>query len=226
MALQGQGFFELADAQGLVYTRAGNFTQTETGDITNSIGNTLRGKPLDPSGNATGGAQNININGVSSTAQASTTVTIKGNLQSDAAIQAFDGTSFNTAFQSSAFTNTVRIFDSLGKSLGDALLTPTRIYAKLVLALVADLPVKGIAHITGGGLPGNLLRDDGASQRGETVGIVLKRAGADEADQLLEDGVPAGEMALGLANQFRHRGHGRFLGRETTSSDSCHGSFL
>jgi phosphoribosylformylglycinamidine cyclo-ligase len=48
--------------------------------------------------------------------------------------------------------------ESLGMSLGDALLTPTRIYAKLVLALTADLPVKGIAHITGGGLPGNLPR--------------------------------------------------------------------
>ena len=48
--------------------------------------------------------------------------------------------------------------EKLGTTLGDALLAPTRIYAKLVGALVADLPVKGIAHITGGGLPGNLPR--------------------------------------------------------------------
>lgn len=48
--------------------------------------------------------------------------------------------------------------DRLGKPLGEVLLAPTRIYAKLVLSLVADLPVKGIAHITGGGLPGNLPR--------------------------------------------------------------------
>ena len=43
-------------------------------------------------------------------------------------------------------------------TLGDALLTPTRIYAKLVLSLIGDLDVKGIAHVTGGGLPGNLPR--------------------------------------------------------------------
>jgi phosphoribosylformylglycinamidine cyclo-ligase len=48
--------------------------------------------------------------------------------------------------------------EKLGKSLGEALLVPTRIYAKLVGSLVADLPVRGIAHITGGGLPGNLPR--------------------------------------------------------------------
>ena len=45
-----------------------------------------------------------------------------------------------------------------GATLGETLLVPTRIYAKLVGALVADLPVKGIAHITGGGLQGNLPR--------------------------------------------------------------------
>ena len=45
-----------------------------------------------------------------------------------------------------------------GKTLGETLLVPTRIYAKLVGALVADLDVRGISHITGGGLPGNLPR--------------------------------------------------------------------
>src|SRR4029079_10722937 len=37
-------------------------------------------------------------------------------------------------------------------TLGDALLTPTRIYVKAVLALMQALRVKGMAHITGGGL--------------------------------------------------------------------------
>ncbi|MBS2027227.1 MAG: phosphoribosylformylglycinamidine cyclo-ligase [Deltaproteobacteria bacterium] len=46
----------------------------------------------------------------------------------------------------------------LGKTLGDALLTPTIIYAKQMLALAKAVPVKGFAHITGGGLPGNLPR--------------------------------------------------------------------
>jgi phosphoribosylformylglycinamidine cyclo-ligase len=50
-------------------------------------------------------------------------------------------------------------FDVLGgKTLADALLEPTRIYAKDVLALLELVPVKAFAHITGGGLPGNVPR--------------------------------------------------------------------
>lgn len=45
-----------------------------------------------------------------------------------------------------------------GSTLGEALLTPTRIYVRSVLALLADAPVHALAHITGGGLPGNLVR--------------------------------------------------------------------
>jgi phosphoribosylformylglycinamidine cyclo-ligase len=48
--------------------------------------------------------------------------------------------------------------DFHGQSLADALLMPTRIYVKPVLALLTELPVKALAHITGGGLPGNLPR--------------------------------------------------------------------
>ncbi|MCK6501654.1 MAG: AIR synthase-related protein [Nitrospira sp.] len=46
----------------------------------------------------------------------------------------------------------------LGGTLGDTLLTPTRIYAKQILALAEAYPIKGIAHITGGGITENLPR--------------------------------------------------------------------
>jgi phosphoribosylformylglycinamidine cyclo-ligase len=45
-----------------------------------------------------------------------------------------------------------------GRTLGDVLLEPTRIYVKTVLALLQEMPVKGIAHITGGGITENLPR--------------------------------------------------------------------
>jgi phosphoribosylformylglycinamidine cyclo-ligase len=46
----------------------------------------------------------------------------------------------------------------LGASLGELLLTPTRIYAKTLLALAARVPVKGLAHVTGGGITENIPR--------------------------------------------------------------------
>jgi phosphoribosylformylglycinamidine cyclo-ligase len=45
-----------------------------------------------------------------------------------------------------------------GRSLFDQLLTPTRIYVKPLLALMSALPVHALAHITGGGLTGNIPR--------------------------------------------------------------------
>ena len=45
-----------------------------------------------------------------------------------------------------------------GRTVADELLTPTRIYAKPVLALLERAEVHAMAHVTGGGLPGNLPR--------------------------------------------------------------------
>ena len=45
-----------------------------------------------------------------------------------------------------------------GASLGETLLTPTRIYVKSVLALLKEVGVKGISHITGGGFYENMPR--------------------------------------------------------------------
>ena len=44
------------------------------------------------------------------------------------------------------------------KTLADAIMAPTRIYVKPMLALIAALPVKGMAHITGGGITENVPR--------------------------------------------------------------------
>ena len=45
-----------------------------------------------------------------------------------------------------------------GKSIGETLLTPTKIYVKSVLALLDKVKVKGISHITGGGFYENIPR--------------------------------------------------------------------
>ena len=48
--------------------------------------------------------------------------------------------------------------EDLGETLGDALLTPTRIYVKPVLAAIGAAEVHGISHITGGGFFENIPR--------------------------------------------------------------------
>ena len=46
----------------------------------------------------------------------------------------------------------------LGEKLGETLLRPTIIYTPLINALMKKIKIKGMAHITGGGIPGNLSR--------------------------------------------------------------------
>jgi phosphoribosylformylglycinamidine cyclo-ligase len=46
----------------------------------------------------------------------------------------------------------------LGRTLGEALLTPTRIYANTIQQLIRNLPIQGLAHITGGGIMDNIVR--------------------------------------------------------------------
>jgi phosphoribosylformylglycinamidine cyclo-ligase len=48
--------------------------------------------------------------------------------------------------------------EEFGRTLGEELLEPTRIYAKDCLAIAAEADVHTFAHITGGGLAGNLAR--------------------------------------------------------------------
>ncbi len=57
-----------------------------------------------------------------------------------------------------------------GRSLGETLLTPTKIYVKPVLALLDEVQVKGISHITGGGFYENIPRSvpDG-------LGVVIRK---------------------------------------------------
>jgi phosphoribosylformylglycinamidine cyclo-ligase len=62
----------------------------------------------------------------------------------------------------------------LGQTIGEELLTPTRIYSETVGSIIKDLPVVGLAHITGGGIADNILR-----VIPERCNIILKKHGWD-----------------------------------------------
>ena len=51
-----------------------------------------------------------------------------------------------------------RYIDEFGRSLGEELLTPTKIYVKAIQSLIGKVDVKGISHITGGGFYENVPR--------------------------------------------------------------------
>jgi phosphoribosylformylglycinamidine cyclo-ligase len=89
----------------------------------------------------------------------------------------------------------------LGRTLGEELLEPTRIYAKLARPLFTKFSIKGAAHITGGGIAGNLPRVLPAGRRAiierrswpvpaifkliQTIGAVAR----DEMDRTFNNGL-------------------------------------
>lgn len=54
--------------------------------------------------------------------------------------------------------NLAMYFDDLGATLGETLLTPTRIYVKAIMKLIDSVTVKSVSHITGGGFYENIPR--------------------------------------------------------------------
>lgn len=82
--------------------------------------------------------------------------------------------------------------EGLGEPLADALLRPTRIYARAVRALLDAVDVRALSHITGGGLPGNVPRvlpddlgvelDAGSWSRPAVFDLVQRLGGVDEEE--------------------------------------------
>ncbi len=83
-----------------------------------------------------------------------------------------------------------------GAPLGQVLLTPTRIYAKTVLALMKKFDIRGMAHITGGGITENTPRmlpkgaqaliRKGTWDLHPVFGLIRKKAGVDD-DEMYRD---------------------------------------
>ena len=92
----------------------------------------------------------------------------------------------------------------LGRTWGEELLTPTRIYVKSILPLVQEFDIKGIAHITGGGLPENMERIvprglqaviESSSVKSQPIYEIIQAKGAIEKREMFK----TFNMGIGLA---------------------------
>ena len=67
-------------------------------------------------------------------------------------------------------------YDELGGTLGETLITPTRIYVKTLLSLIEQFEIKGISHITGGGfyenIPRMLQKNQGAKVKKDSFDVL------------------------------------------------------
>ena len=105
-------------------------------------------------------------------------------------------------------------WDGADRSVADELLSPSVIYTPAVRALIAEVEVRAIAHITGGGLPGNLVRVlgdgvdahvDRSSWESPRVFRELQRIGdVDESEMLRVFNMGIGMVAV-VAAEAAHR---------------------
>src|SRR5580692_5732395 len=116
MAISGNGFFTLDSPSGFVYTRNGEFTEDQNGNVTTATGQFLQVyPPLANGGFNTGALQNLNLNTAQSAPQATSTGVVTLNLPSDDTVPTatpFDSTNPATYTQSTSTT----VYDSLGNS--------------------------------------------------------------------------------------------------------------
>ncbi len=124
-----------------------------------------------------------------------------------------------------------------GKSIGETLLTPTKIYVKPVLALLEKVQVKAISHITGGGFYENIPRsmpdgfgakiDKSAVKVLPIFDLIAKRGGIDEHDMFNTFNMGVGmsivvskedaELALEI---LKENGEDAYIIGETVKSDN------
>jgi flagellar hook protein FlgE len=116
MEINGNGFFTLNSPSGTVYTRNGQFSEDQNGNVISSTGQFLQVYPPTTNGGFnTGALQNLNLQTAQSAPVPTTTGNVILNLPSNATaptVAPFDPTNPNTYNQSTSTT----VYDSLGNS--------------------------------------------------------------------------------------------------------------
>jgi flagellar hook protein FlgE len=116
LAISGDGFYTLKDANGYVYSRNGQFGEDKSGNVISSTGQALQVyPPLINGGFNTGTLTNLNLQTAQSAPQASSTGTVILNLPANTApptVAPFDATNSLTYNQSTS----TQVYDSLGNA--------------------------------------------------------------------------------------------------------------
>ena len=127
LALSGNGFFVVTDTANaaptvdqLSYTRAGNFVEDATGFMRNAAGYYLQGWKLDANGNVPSNPSDltaIDMSKVTGTAEATTTVGLRLNLQASATANgAYAAGDMNAGTVTPQYQTGLEVFDSQGGS--------------------------------------------------------------------------------------------------------------
>ena len=125
LAVSGNGFFVVnttatapASASSAYYTRAGNFTPDQNGNLVNASGYYLMGWQLDSSGNLPADRSNlvpVNINSLSGKAEPTTAVTYQANLQASTAVTSgYTAGDMTAGTVTPEFQRTINVYDSQG----------------------------------------------------------------------------------------------------------------
>ncbi|WP_447968370.1 flagellar hook protein FlgE [Nitrospira sp. M1] len=112
LAIDGDGFFQVVDANGdSFYTRAGQFGTDTLGNITSAAGLKLQGYQVDANGVITGSIGDLILTTTQQVGTVTSTVDMSGNLSAGAATSTFD---IDDPINSSSFSTGFELFDSLG----------------------------------------------------------------------------------------------------------------
>ncbi len=117
--------------------------------------------------------------------------------------------------------------EELGCSLGEELLRPTRIYVKPIANLIRDFTLKGIAHITGGGLRDNIVRvlpnrceaviETGAWERPPVFSLISRLGGVSEEEMLATFNCGIGMVLIVPADEVEEQ-----MSRLQAMGESCY----
>lgn len=128
LAINGPGFFVVRGnhngADGQFYTRAGQFTVNEDGNLVNLDGLMVQGYQADAAGNITGTLGDLRVGSVSAPPSATTNITLKGNLDSNSAVPTAAWSAANpvplTGNPTTGnynFSTSTTVYDSLGNAI-------------------------------------------------------------------------------------------------------------